>query len=107
MVVEEGDDAVAGVGGVRLVVAATDELAHDDEKCALVAVEERVAGVGILLDVVFDTYGLERRFEAVCGSPECAVLRTEAGDDRTRALEDLRRRPWEPGRSSRSTAAKP
>ena len=40
VVVEEGDDAVAGVDGAGLVVAAADEFAHDEEECAFVVVEE-------------------------------------------------------------------
>ncbi len=48
----------------------------------VVLVEERVAGVGILLDVVVDPSVGERTLEGGSGAPQRAVLGAEAADDR-------------------------
>ena len=52
--VEEGDDPVPCVLGGGLVIADSCDAHHPEQKVAVV-VEERVPGVGILLDVVLDS----------------------------------------------------
>ena len=64
MGIEEGDDAVPCVLGGGLVVADSCD-AHDPEQKVAVVVEERVPGVGILLDVVLDSVCCQRPLQPV------------------------------------------
>ena len=86
MRVEEGDDAAAGVH--RSGLAESDvSIAKHLEPEALLVVHERVAGVGIFLDVVRDESAFESLLKLIGDALFPVALGPVASDDRAGDLE--------------------
>src|ERR1019366_3105417 len=84
MCVEEGCDAPASVLGRGLVVADPydpQRLEHD----VRVIVEERVPGLGVLLDVMGNAVRRQGQVEPIGGAAHRTILTAVAGNDRARA----------------------
>jgi len=87
MVIEEREDAPAGILGGGFVVTCADERPQDGEQDTVVVVEERMSGTGIFCDVVINTEFLKSSFEPVGSAAQHAILASEAADDRTGSLQ--------------------
>jgi len=87
MRVEEGDDAAAGVHRCRLVEADVPIAKHLEPE-ALLVVHERVAGVGIFLNVMRDESALESLLKLIGDALFPVALAPVAADDGAGDLEE-------------------
>ncbi len=87
MCVEEGDDAAAGVHRCRLVEADV-LIAKNLEPEALLIVRERMAGVGVFLNVVRDQSALESLLKLISDTLFPVALAPIAADDGAGGLKE-------------------